>query len=467
MNLVYLYIYSFRSIRRKSFNFDSNYHFSMEDGELSLNPSGFGRKIDWNVFFKGNGSGEGSRGRIANISAIIGRNGSGKTSLAFILQQLVLGRPEVGGCLAVFTGKSGGEKEFYVCKVETEECKFRVAQNLAKRVEEGPFVSWRSMVYYSPLYTTQHVIQGDGVRVFDASATATMKAAKNVAMRDGSRGVVAMTQSDNYDVAEMRSVLEVLENPLVPFLRKKEMFGLKVAPSVYTMSMYVQGGATVSQSEMDEHSAKMLVAKASSLEMPYLDVSIDPPLSSGEASYYLMYARLLASINSIRRLGDETCNRVLLYLDECETALHPERQRELVDNIVKFCSLAAFGIDVQVIIATHSPLLLSDIPGGNVCIMQDDGDKLPCRSFCANIFDLYRLGFGVLNGQWGVFARGKIEGLLKKANEGSGFDEAEECVIEFIGDPIVRNYLKKCKAELSGRQNFRKVRNRDYLPEIE
>lgn len=474
------------------------------------------RKVDWDAFFRGGSERHvEDRGGIANISAIIGKNGSGKTTLAFVLQQLILGRPEIGACLAVFTENTDSQKEFYVCKVDAEGCEFRIERNLAARAQVGPFIPWRSMLYYSPLYSTQHVIYGDEAHVFDASATATMKAVKNVAIRDGSRGVIAMTQSDNYDIAEMRSILDALGNPILPYLHKKEMFGLSVAPSIYTMSMYVQGGTAFRQSELDEISEKMSLVdptkitevpipwqniafgrlvdwarkrdsyvlafvlmsvgwmrsaregkhpeetcasyvdlanrtysllreyynpftmnmqsadnaglhdrivrfvkeivrshapktmddytpdplygmvgaaeevflfleslspellppdeygtrkfiyrlkgdvispekmesflrwvKESAHEMPYLDVSIDPPLSSGDACYYLMYARLLESLNSIRRTANrEIGNKVLLYLDECETALHPERQRELVSNIVSFCTLTASGCD--------------------------------------------------------------------------------------------------------------------------
>lgn len=62
----------------------------------------------------------------------------------------------------------------------------------------------------------------------------------------------------------------------------------------------------------------------------------------------------------------------LLIIDEIETALHPRAQRRLMSDLAALCR----DKGVQVILSTHSPYILSELPpDGRAYIMQNEGTR--------------------------------------------------------------------------------------------
>ena len=69
----------------------------------------------------------------------------------------------------------------------------------------------------------------------------------------------------------------------------------------------------------------------------------------------------------------------------------------------------------NIIVVTHSPFILSDIPQDNVLFLKDgknDNEVCDFKTFGANIHDLLRTSFFLENGLVGEFANNKIEELL-------------------------------------------------------
>ncbi len=91
-------------------------------------------------------------------------------------------------------------------------------------------------------------------------------------------------------------------------------------------------------------------------------------LSSGEISRLELYSRLYDVIISERwRKGEfrvlyRPTNSILLLFDEADMLLHPEWQRSLINDIVTVFPKIFPGQYISVIVATHSPIMLSDIP---------------------------------------------------------------------------------------------------------
>lgn len=174
------------------------------------------------------------------------------------------------------------------------------------------------------------------------------------------------------------------------------------------------------------------------------------------------------------------CDTLFLFLDEADLTYHPEWQRQFVSLLTAvlpgmFSEYYENGKkagckDIQVIVATHSPLLLSDIPVQS-CIFLKNEDKLEetteeqreeygliavdnhsviRQTFASNLHDLLNNAF-FLNRTIGEFARRKIIIIAKELKELSqnpqNSEKREECrsyiqTIELIGDPIVRNKLR-------------------------
>lgn len=182
-------------------------------------------------------------------------------------------------------------------------------------------------------------------------------------------------------------------------------------------------------------------------------------MSSGEMSYLTMFGRIDQIIGSTRACA----SNVLIFLDEVETTLHPEWQRQMVMNLIWYIENFTCGLRVHFVIASHSPLILSDIPRGNVCLLsasesdEKDGVRDDSQTFGANVFDLYGRTFGMDDGAWGRFAQRKIDDLLDKVNKKQRLDKRDLKVIGLIGDPFLRDFL----SDATNCQTRRKHQTRD------
>lgn len=174
---------------------------------------------------------------------------------------------------------------------------------------------------------------------------------------------------------------------------------------------------------------------------------IDPAaMSAGECAYLNLFALLYQRMNSEFGRAE---GPILLFLDEAETTLHPEWQRQMVYNVIWFLEHFAAKCKVHVVFATHSPMLLSDIPKSNCVFLKktggvtgvvdlkldEDGETF-IDTFGANIFDMYYHSFFMHNGTIGKFAEKKIDALFEKDAQGA------EKVVDIVGDPFIRQMLE-------------------------
>ena len=208
----------------------------------------------------------------------------------------------------------------------------------------------------------------------------------------------------------------------------------------------------------------MLAHSKMELEKPFINVSI-ANVSSGEMSYLMMFSRLHSVMKKlgysrVKEVSNKRPLNVVLFMDEAETTMHPEWQRQLVSNIIWYFEGFTSNVRAHVIFASHSPMLLSDLPIDNVIFLDNEYEKSGMRNtFGANIFELYRLAFNQANGPMGAFAKRKIDKALKKVaelvtakhlNYGTNnvdedpleLDDETEATLKLIGDPLIDRYLK-------------------------
>ena len=183
--------------------------------------------------------------------------------------------------------------------------------------------------------------------------------------------------------------------------------------------------------------------------------------SSGEMAYLMMWARLYNAFANMRD-GRGGQKNALLFMDEAETAMHPEWQRQLVSRVIRLWeAMMPADCHLQIVFGSHSPILLSDIPKGNVLFL--GRNKLERKemesiadTFGANIFDLYAKPFFLEKGPVGEFARQKINKLLQylrderlcaevdcSRRDGMGILSREDAVklASLVGDTYVRRYV--------------------------
>ena len=141
----------------------------------------------------------------------------------------------------------------------------------------------------------------------------------------------------------------------------------------------------------------------------------------------------------------------LILLDESELGYHPEWQRSFISLLVEFLDALKTTnnsiSDFQILISTHSPILLSDIPKCCTNYLQRSQDGrtvkvemgLETETFAANVFNLYRMSFFMEEGLVGKFAAKKINEILERIDNGDMQGVWEN--IQLIGDERIREFL--------------------------
>lgn len=178
-------------------------------------------------------------------------------------------------------------------------------------------------------------------------------------------------------------------------------------------------------------------------------------MSSGERqllysmSYIFYHIKNIASVQEDgKRVGYHHIN---LIFDEAELYYHPEFQRVFVKRLLD--NLALCNIDqrvirsINIIIVTHSPFLLSDIPETNILFLGDEEQEANQKTFGANIYDLLKSGF-FMESAIGGFAEQKLNDLMEvyynkdtekqKKEFNAKYDE-----LKFTAEHVADVYLRK------------------------
>lgn len=202
-------------------------------------------------------------------------------------------------------------------------------------------------------------------------------------------------------------------------------------------------------------------------------------MSSGERQFIYTMSTFVYHIKNI--LSIQQSNRVRyrsinLILDEVELCFHPEYQRLFVDNLIRTIQRLKLNThcSFNIIIATHSPFVLSDIPMCNILHLKNgivQSKEQFKNPFGANINDILYQSFFLENGFIGEYARKKILKIVDLLNRpiDSIIDEKdniEEC-ISFVGEPIVQKQLQSLFNEKFGVQDEKDLVIENLRKEIE
>lgn len=178
-------------------------------------------------------------------------------------------------------------------------------------------------------------------------------------------------------------------------------------------------------------------------------------MSAGERQYlytfstYIYHVLNLLSIQESHRVRYRNIN---LILDEVEICFHPEFQRRFVNELLGYIKRLFMNRNASfnILIATHSPFILSDIPQSNILYLEDGKMVMPegiKNPFAANICDILYQSFFLKQGFVGEFARKKIKRMIERLLPGGYFlddSEAEyHLLMELIGDPFLKMQLQQ------------------------
>ena len=187
-------------------------------------------------------------------------------------------------------------------------------------------------------------------------------------------------------------------------------------------------------------------------------------LSSGEYQYAKIWGAIEEFGNKIKIANQQYYNRpkkyiqpnFILLLDEPETFMHPEMCRQFISKMYRILSKRQPETNMQVILTTHSPFMLSDVMSSQVtrvdynekgeCVVVPESGK---SYFAANIHTIMADGF-FLDYTIGEYAREYLTEKFRFLQEISNRhpqitpDEWEKVqqikeIVPFIGDEMIRN----------------------------
>ena len=161
---------------------------------------------------------------------------------------------------------------------------------------------------------------------------------------------------------------------------------------------------------------------------------------------------------------------ILLLLDEIDCHLHPIWQQQVMKYVLDWLQELYQHCRFQLVISTHSPIILSDFMRQQViklksengkCVVQQDEQE----TFGANIAHLYYDSFFMENGQIGEVSKNKILEAIECIHNPNFYQNPDylrdfkkaKYIISHIGDEFMRRKLiAKCNLRI---QELNEVKN--------
>lgn len=186
-------------------------------------------------------------------------------------------------------------------------------------------------------------------------------------------------------------------------------------------------------------------------------------MSSGERQMLYSNSAVLYHIINIVNASEDT--RIIKYkhiniiYDEVELYAHPEFQRYFIFNLITLLRDIHINSDlvrsINIIIATHSPFIVSDVPKENVLALDNRNPrKMNEQTYCANIYDLLKNSF-FLDYPMGEAARRRINDVVQAYNKVDDKEMKEKIrdnssFYRYLSDIIADPYLKKSISIMTG-----------------
>lgn len=192
-------------------------------------------------------------------------------------------------------------------------------------------------------------------------------------------------------------------------------------------------------------------------------------LSEGEKHYLHLFSKINELI--LKNHKDNSIRAHYLFLiDEPDRYAHPELSRQLIHLLYHYLKddqdIRRYALSIQVIVATHSPFIVTDFPSDHVLYLERDEEGTVIRppaqqTFAANIHHLLMDDF-FMEQTIGEFARKQLNDIMQRMqvigerrnkNEDAAplyeesYSQEEKdyiwAVIQAVGDPFVRHALHK------------------------
>lgn len=184
-------------------------------------------------------------------------------------------------------------------------------------------------------------------------------------------------------------------------------------------------------------------------------------LSSGQKALLNIYSRFYF-VSKRRELIENPKDDLIILIDEGEVYLHPHWQGKFLNSLIEYFPVVFRSKgemkqrNIQLILTSNSPFIVSDLPSTNVIFLRKDEENTIIiddleeyhQTFAANIHSLLAHSFFMEDGVTGAFAKRKINEiahlLIKEdINKILKNEKKIERTINLIGEPLIRNKLSQ------------------------
>ena len=164
-----------------------------------------------------------------------------------------------------------------------------------------------------------------------------------------------------------------------------------------------------------------------------------------------------------------------LIFDEAELYYHPEYQRQYITRLLEhlaMCNINRTNIrSINIMIITHSPFILSDLPDTNILFLRKGEDKkedVPQKTLGANIYDLLKSGF-FLDYAIGDVVQKKLQDIMrvyydmKGEEQRQAFEDSKsefKFTIEHLGEEYLYRNFKHMYDEMEEKTSGKTRRER-------
>lgn len=470
MELVYLWVEEYKNIKEQGFNFSPRFDCDFDGENLTIE-----EKKDYLSIFPDN----------INVTAIVGENGSGKSTILQLLQgkeisffnHIIVIKKE----REIFTYKLKHKKrndEFITEideKVNSIEHKTTLTINIEKEMirscENKKIDIFSSLLYSSSpipatILTDKTVVDTYNLSIYDNETYIKDRAEqiKNVFYMIKSKAIFnSLFNLPIYvsiDLTTPNIINDIKDNRLKNFIKTFSSFGNK----------YII--------DKDEIPINEYIREVKKLEKDFFKFDWLPMLSTGEEKYLFQLATYYFHIKEVIKHKN-----LLICIDEGEMALHPNWQKKYINYLITFLKNNFPEKRIHIILSSHSPFIISDLPKENVIFLEKGIQKKPLKekeqTFGTNIHTLLSHGFFMEDGLMGEFAKGKIEEIkkfyevIKKLEEKillnnrtkklakKSFEKRKKRfkhTQSIIGEPflqtVIKNYLDELEVIFNGKKQF-------------
>ncbi|QIR75117.1 AAA family ATPase [Sulfurospirillum diekertiae] len=383
MELVYLWVGKYNNFEKQGFSFNGKYQCIYDEttNQLTITEN----KYFLNIFPKN-----------INITAIVGKNGSGKSNLLHCI---------IGGIFQNNNNWRGienlffvlkGDDSFYIAKDDDTKAPTNFKTLSLEDVKKYLYFSlfdfslvqpplWNEWDNYKKNYSLEPSVdyQGSGPnglsKVTPIGFDANLSSLATYFYKYIDNKILIQNSIDKYDIIKIKykrkiniNFLEFEKNVILKYYENHDtLFGI-------TKNEFEQKKALPDYKQfeifsLDEDEIELIA---------YLDLFFQVELASSQnktLGFYnlsLGYKMLIANIGLILKTIQKRANTrdVVFLLDEIETSLHPNWQRNIVTMFVEI--FKNYQRKIHFIFASHSPFLLSDLQNENCIFLKKNHETM-------------------------------------------------------------------------------------------